>query len=340
MKIGIVGIGGVGGVLAALLARGGEPGVPGASGDVGEPQVALLARGAHGEALRSRGLRLQGTLGDFVTTRFTVSARGAELGPCDVVFVAVKTFQLAGCLPELRALVGAHTLVIPLLNGVSAAERLAAELGEPQVLDGIAYVNSWVASPGVVGQLGPTARLVVGEREARRPSGSSAGASSDVSARLADLRDVLQRAGLGCEVVADVVPRSWEKFLGFEPMALVGALSRSSIGVFRAEPGTRALLRALMHEVAQIARARGVALGADALERRLALIDGLAPDATISLQRDLMSGRPSELMEQSVELVERARALGVATPAHDHCVPLVLLQERAARARAGFAEAR
>lgn len=307
MKIGIIGTGGVGGLLGAFLARRGA-------------EVVLLARGAHGAALQARGLRFEGTLGDFSSNNFTVSDRGVELGGCDVIFVAVKTFQLEESLPQLGAMVQDRTIVVPLLNGIGAWDRLVAELGDQRVAGGIIYVNSWVDSPGVIKQLGPSVRLVLGER------GGGPGP------RLSPLQELMVSAGITCEVVPDVLIRSWEKFLGFEPMALIGALSRSSIGAFRAEPATRKLLLALMEEVAQIGRKRGVALGEDAVARRLAIIDGLDPDATISLQRDLMSGRPSELMEQSVELLALARSLGVATPVHELCVPLLLLQERAARA--------
>lgn len=312
MRIGIIGTGGVGGLLGGLLARHGV-------------EVALLARGAHGAALRRNGLRFEGTLGDFSISGFAVAERGQELGVCDVLFVAVKTFQLADALPELCAMAGPHTVVVPLLNGVGAWDVLIRALGEQRVVGGIIYVNSWVAAPGVIKQLGPLARVVLGER------------GGGERARLTRLAELLARTGISCEVVPDVLRRNWEKFLGFEPMALVGALSRSPIGVFRAAAATRGILLALMEEVAELGRARGVALDPGAVARRVQIIDGLAEDATISLQRDLMAGRPSELMEQSVALLATARKLGVPMPVHELYVPLLELQERAAR---GDAEVR
>jgi len=309
MRIGIVGSGGVGGLLGGLLARQGT-------------EVALLARGAHARALRERGLHVQGTIGELTVTPAAVAERGRELGVCDVVFVAVKTWQLAGVVADVRAMVGEGSVVVPLQNGITTWDRLAGELGDAAVAGGIIFVNSWVAAPGVIHQLGTLVRVVLGER------------AGGTSARLAAIRDLLVRAGVTVELAADVVLCSWEKFLGFEPMAVVGALSRSSIGTFRADAAARGVLVALMDEVVAIGRANGVALAADAATRRLAIIDGLAHDATISMQRDLMAGRPSELREQSVSLRALARSLGVATPVHDVCVPLLALQEAAARAGA------
>jgi 2-dehydropantoate 2-reductase len=307
MRVGIVGTGGVGGLLGGLLARQGT-------------EVALLARGAHARALRERGLHVQGTIGEITVTPAAVAERGSELGACDVVFVAVKTWQLGGVVADLRAMVREGTVVVPLQNGITTWDRLAGDLGDGAVAGGIIFVNSWVAAPGVIRQLGTLVRVVLGER------------AGGTSARLAVIRDLLVCAGVTVELAADVVLCTWEKFLGFEPMAVVGALSRSAIGTFRADAAARGVLVALMGEVAAIGRAKGVALAADAIARRLAIIDGLAHDATISMQRDLMAGRPSELMEQSVSLLALARSLGVATPVHDVCVPLLALQEASARA--------
>jgi len=307
MKIGIVGTGGVGGLLGALLARRGS-------------EVALLARGEHGRAIRERGLHFAGTLGEFTVTNVVCAERGTDIGPCDVVFVAVKTCQLEGVLPEVRAMVREDTVVVPLQNGITAWARIADAIGARFVVGGIIFVNSWVDAPGVIRQLGTLARVVLGER------------GGGTSHRLAAIARLLVHAGLEAEVHDDVQRTNWEKFLGFEPMAVVGALSRSSIGTFRAAPDARGVLVALMNEVAEIARRRGVALPDDAVARRLAIIDGLAHDATISMQRDLMAGRPSEFMEQSVGLLQIARGLDVATPVHDICVPLLQLQEQAARA--------
>ena len=308
MRVGIAGIGGVGGLLGGFLARAGA-------------DLALLARGAHRDALRDRGLRFEGTLGEFTVDNFRVSEEGNELGACDVVFVSVKTFHLDDLIPHLRAMVHKDSVIIPVLNGIVAWDILGREIGERQVVGGIIYVNSWVDSPGVIKQIGPFVRLVLGERD------------GGVSERLKRIHDLLTNANITVELETDILRRNWEKFLGFEPMALVGALSRSSIGAFRADPGTRAVLLALMEEVALIGRRKGVSLRDDAIERRIEIIDNLAHDATISMQRDLMSGKPSEYMEQSVELLSLARSLGVETPIHDICVPLLLMQENVARNR-------
>jgi 2-dehydropantoate 2-reductase len=123
----------------------------------------------------------------------------------------------------------------------------------------------------------------------------------------------------------------WDKFLFVEPWGTVGAASRAPIGVMRSVPETRALLESAMREVDALARARGVRLPADTVEAALRRLDAVPPDATVSMQRDLGAGRPSELDDQAGAVVRLAREAGVPVPAHDALYAALAPQERAAR---------
>jgi len=308
MRIAIVGGGGVGGLLAGLLARAGV-------------DVRLVARGAHAEAIRRDGLRVDSPLGAF-SVRIPVAEDPAAAGPVDAVLVAVKAWQVADLAPRLAPLVAGGGVVVPLQNGVEAAGRLAAALGEERVAGGLVSVLSWIDGPGAVKQVGAMLRVRVGERGAR------AGAPSP---RLEALAAALRAAGADVEVVADVERASWEKFLLIEPWGAVSAVARAPIGVVRSVPETRALLARAQEELAALARARGVALAPDAVARTLATLDGVPAEGTASMQRDLGAGRPSELEDQVGAVVRLAREAGVPVPLHEAILGALLPQERAAR---------
>jgi len=308
MRIAIVGGGGVGGLLAGLLARAGV-------------DVRLVARGAHAEAIRRDGLRVDSPLGAF-SVRIPVAEDPAAAGPVDAVLVAVKAWQVADLAPRLAPLVAGGGVVVPLQNGVEAAGRLAAALGEERVAGGLVSVLSWIDGPGAVKQVGAMLRVRVGERGAR------AGAPSP---RLEALAAALRAAGADVEVVADVERASWEKFLLIEPWGAVAAVARAPIGVVRSVPETRALLVRAQEELAALARARGVALAPDAVARTLATLDGVPAEGTASMQRDLGAGKPSELEDQVGAVVRLAREAGVPVPLHEAIHGALLPQERAAR---------
>ena len=309
MRIAIVGAGGVGGLLAGLLARAGT-------------EVAIVARGAHAEAIRREGLRVDSPLGTFSARIAAVAEDPAALGPADAVLVAVKAWQVAEVAPRLAPLVAGGGVAVPLQNGVEAAARLAAALGEERVAGGLVAVLSWIERPGAVKHVGFPPRIKVGERGAR------AGAAS---ARLGALAAALRAAGTEAEVVADVEAAAWEKFLLIEPWGAVSAAARAPAGVVRSVPESRALLARAQAELAAVARARGVALPEGAEARALAIIDGVPVEATASMQRDLAAGLPSELEDQVGAVVRLAREVGTPVPVHEVLYAALLPQERAAR---------
>jgi 2-dehydropantoate 2-reductase len=205
---------------------------------------------------------------------------------------------------------------------VEAAGRLAVALGDARVAGGLVNVLAWITGPGAVKHVGGPPRLTIGERGATR---------SAPSPRLDALAAALVRAGAEARVTDDMDRASWEKFLLIEPWGGVSAVARAPVGVVRAVSETRALLVAAMEEVAAVARARGVALPADAVDRTLAVIDAVPAEATASMQRDLGAGRPSELDDQVGAVVRLAAAAGVPVPVHRVLLSALRPQEAAAR---------
>jgi len=311
MRIAIVGPGGVGGLLAGLLARAGE-------------DVAVLARGKALETIRANGIAVDSPLGAFGAPVAACADDAAALGRADAVLVAVKAWQVGEVAPALAPLVGPDTVVVPLQNGVLAAARLAGALGEGPVANGLVAVLAWLEGPGRVKHIGMAPRITLGERGARGDAPSP---------RLDRLAGALARAGCEVTVSSDVERASWEKYLLIEPWGAVASAARAPIGPVRGVPETRRLLAAAQEELAAVARSRGVAVPEDAPARTLAFLDGVAAEATASMQRDLAAGRPSELEEQTGALVRLAREAGVPVPVHEALLALLLPQELAARGR-------
>jgi 2-dehydropantoate 2-reductase len=313
MRIAVVGAGGVGGVFGGLLARSGQ-------------DVAFLARGRTLAALRERGLRVSIPPAPF-EVRPVASDDPSRIGPVDAVLVAVKSWQVREVAPSLRPLVGPGTVVVPLQNGVTAADELAAVLGDAAVVGGLCYVFAWQEEPGGVRSTGTPLEIKMGERR------------GGPSPRLAPLAGALRAAGIEAQVSEDVAVASWEKLLAIETFGAVGAVTRAPIGAIRAVAETRELLVAALEEVDALARARGVRMPPDAVARTLSRLDGLPGESTASMQRDIQAGRRSELDEQTGAVVALAGAAGVPVPVHRFLLAALLPQERQARGAAAAREA-
>jgi 2-dehydropantoate 2-reductase len=307
MRLAVVGAGGVGGLLAGLAARSGL-------------EVALLARGAALAAIRADGLRVA-TSGEAFTVRpAVVSDDPAALGPCDAVLVAVKSWQVAALAPALRPLAAPGAVVVPLQNGVEAAERLAAGLPGVLVAGGVTFVFAWSEGPGRIRTAGPPLQVTLGERRGTPLGGA-----------LGPLAAALSRAGVKAPVSDAIEVVAWEKLLFVGPFGAIGAVSRAPARAIRETPETRRLFSGLVLEGAAVARARGVPLADDVLARTLARLDGVVPEATVSMHRDLAAGRPSELLDQVGAVVRLGAEAGVAAPLHQALLAALLPLERAAR---------
>jgi 2-dehydropantoate 2-reductase len=306
MRIAIFGTGGAGGYFGARLAQAGE-------------DVVFVARGAHLDAIRKHGLRVESIRGDVHIRPARATDRPDEIGPVDWVVCGVKAWQVSAAAQAMRPLMGARSAVLPLQNGVEAADQLAAVLGREHVVGGAAWIASHVAAPGIIRHIGVEPRVVLGELDGR------------ASARAEALRDAFVRAGERAELSADIGAVVWAKFVFIAAVSGVGAVTRVPVGESRALAETRRLLAAAIEETAALARAHGVALAPDVAAATLAFIDQLTPHTTASMQRDIADGRPSELEAQNGAAVRLGRALGVPTPTHEFLYAALLPLERRAR---------
>ena len=311
MRIAVFGVGGVGGYFGGRLAQAGE-------------DVVFIARGAHLQALQTRGLRVESVLGDFVVQPVQATDDPTHVGLVDAVLVGVKAWQVSEVAEAMRPLVGPTTCVVPLQNGVEAPGQLAAVLGVSHVVGGLCGLASFVVAPGHIRHAAAEPFVKFGELD-NRPS-----------ARLDHLRQTFVRAGVTIEIPSDIQRELWMKFLFITPCSGLGALTRSPIGIWRSVPETRRMSEQAMHEVLAVAQARGIALPADALHTILAQVDSVSPEVTVSMQRDVMAGRRSELDAQIGAVVRLGQQVRVATPLHAFIYGSLLPLELRARGQLQF----
>lgn len=291
MHIAIVGAGALGGYLGALLTRAGH-------------EVTIVARGDTLEVLRNSGLSLRSSLhGDFVVHPGATD-RFEGVGPVDLVLVCVKTYDLDGVAGQLSPLVGTHTVVMPIQNGVDAAERVGREIGAEHVVPAATYVNAAREAPGVIRHVGGE-RLIFGE------------AAGGTSERCARLLDAFTDAGIAAEADPDIRLALWQKFAVVCATGGVMAFTRLSIGPVLADLSHRALMYDAVSEVAAVGRAEGVTLSEDYPEQVMTLLGGYPPSAKSSMLADLEAGRRLESEAITGTAVRLGRVHGVPTPKNE-----------------------
>ena len=291
MTVLVYGAGGVGGFFGGLLAHAGE-------------DVRFVARGSQFEALRRSGLIIRSTLrGDIVVPRVSVFTSAVDAGRADVILVCVKTHQTAAILDDLAAIVDADTVVIPLQNGVEGDEQLAERFGESRVIPAVVYVGATAEAPGVISHV------------AAGTIGLGAMPGGDAPA-LPRVRDLLARTGQSVYISRDIQRERWHKLMWNAAFNSVSALTQRGPADLLAMPDSRALLKNLMREVMDVARACGVDLRDEDIHEQIAWTERAAGLRT-STMVDRERGRTMEIEGLVGVIVRKGRSAGIETPRTD-----------------------
>jgi len=219
----------------------------------------------------------------------------------------------------MRPAVGPQTVVLSLQNGIDAAERIGKVVGLEHVLGGATWLSSAVEAPGVIKQVSQFRRIVFGELEGGR------------SERIQSIYEVLNQTGITVEISEDIQKVLWTKLVFITAVSSVGSLTRLPMGDYRSIPETRSLLSRIMQEVESVARAKGVNLDGDVVQKWLEFIDNSAPNIKPSMQLDVEAGHRTELESMIGVVGRKGRELGVPTPAADFVYASLLPVELKAR---------
>lgn len=319
LQIAIYGAGAIGGYLGALLSLSGE-------------DVTLIARGAHLEAMQRHGVRLL-IDGEERVAHPRCIEDPSGLGPQDYVVLALKAHQVAGVVDRLPPLIGPQTAVVTAQNGVPWWFFYGVEgewrdrglesadpggvlwdgIGPQRVIGSVVWAACEVVEPGVIRHIEHD-RVVLGEPD---------GTQSERARRLAA---ALSAAGIRSRVHAHIRSELWVKLWGNVAFNPISALTRATLDEICADPGTRALARAVMLEVQAVAEALGERFRIDVDQR----IEGAAQVGAhrTSMLQDLERGRALEVDPIVGAVAELGRITGVATPNLDAVYALTRLLEQ------------
>jgi 2-dehydropantoate 2-reductase len=309
MRTLVYGAGAIGGFLGARLTHADE-------------DVTLVARGAQYEALANRGVILEGPRSGLpAPVKVRVCKPGEEKGPYDVVFVTLKSQQIAAAAQHLRGLVAKDGVFVFPQNGLPwwyfqgieskfkgaqlkslDPDGVLARTFEPRmIIGGVSIKPADLVEPGRIRLPdAETDALVIGEIDNTK------------SARVQAIADMATRAGWTGRVTDDVRKAKWSKLLSNAVWNSLGAITQSTAREAAEFPGTRPLAVALMRELIAVAAAVGTTLDADPET----VVDGVAKRASLptSTLQDVRAGRPLEMDAIVNAVLELGQMTGVATP--------------------------
>ncbi len=310
-SVAVVGAGAIGGYMAVRLAAAGH-------------DVSVIARGPHLAAIRAHGLKLierdgNGAETETVAASLTATDRLRDLDPHDVVLLALKAHQIAAVVDDLPAVVGPHTCLVTLQNGipwwyfqklegpwagrvvesVDPGGVLFDAIDPDRIVGCIAYPAAVVAEPGVIRHIEGN-RFPVGELD------------NTTSARLARVSALFTEAGFKSRVLTDIRSEIWLKLWGNLTFNPISALTHATLVDICRFPPTRGLAAAMMIEAQEVGERLGATFRVP-MERRIAGAEGVGKHKTSMLQ-DVEVGKPLEIDGMLGAVIELAEMTGVEVP--------------------------
>ncbi|MGW3129955.1 ketopantoate reductase family protein [Streptomyces sp. NPDC001076] len=287
MRILIVGAGAVGGYLGGRLVGAGR-------------QVDFLVRPGRAAQLRDTGLRIVD--GEQVE-KIDASCLTAEglTGPYDLILLCVKPDALPAVLDDLASGVGQGTVLVPFLNGMRHLDLLTERYGEA-TLGGVVKIVTQLDANGDIRQLLPGGQIQVGELD---------GVASD---RVAAVAQALAIPDFHVTVLDNIVDAMWSKWVMIATIGAVTSLVRGTISDAAAVEDGAAFATSTLDEAASVAAAARHALSESDYTGYRELVTAAALPLTSSLSRELLAGRITEVENVLGDLINRARAFGLAVP--------------------------
>lgn len=307
MKVAVMAAGGLGGFLGAVLAKNGN-------------DVTFIARGAHLDAIRARGLAVTSVKGDFSVKPAQATDDPAQIGVVDWIIFAVKTYSSEPAARSLAPLVGTNTTIVTVQNGVESFDELAALYGKDRVLVAPIQIESTLTAPGTIAQTSQFITLVTGEMNA----------AQRISPRVEWFVEQFKRHGIDASSSDKMPAPVWTKMLFLASFAGLTTLARTEGAVLFKLPEARLALRAAMQEVFDVARAYDVHLPADLVEQRYQFAANIPSGMTASMHKDILRGNRLEIDALSGAVVRLGAAKNIPTPVHQTIyVALKMEDERA-----------
>lgn len=306
MKIVIYGTGGVGGFFGGRLAQAGH-------------EVVFIARGAHLEAIKKKGLEVKSVHGDFLIENANATSDPTTIDSADLILLGVKSWQVKDSVNSIKHTLHNDTMILPLQNGVTIINEIIDVVGEGHLIGGLCKIISKVEAPGVINHMMFDPIIIAGELD------------NQLSDRLLKLQSTFEKAGINFKATNEIQIEIWKKFM-FICSGGLGALTRVTYGVLREVENTQKLLRQLVTEIYEVGRKSGVGLSKDSIDMAMQIINKLPYEATSSMQRDIADGRPSEIDYWNGTVVKLGKKLGVDVPVNSFIYDCLLPSENLARA--------
>jgi 2-dehydropantoate 2-reductase len=296
IKIVIVGLGGVGGYYGGLLAK--------QYADNPNIEIYFVARGAHLSKVQANGLTLITEKGTFQVHPTLATDNVAEIGTADYIIMTPKSYDLDSTVAQIKPIVGANTVVLPLLNGIDNSDRIRTLLPGTEVWQGCCYIVARLNEPGIVESSGGVHRFNFGYEH------------KQTNDRLIAFESLLKEASIDATFYENILHVIWTKFFFISSTASLTSYFNVSFGALLTDETRKATLVSMLEELILIANAEGAEIERTVIDKVIHQLEKLPFETTSSMHSDFKAGKTTEVHGLTGSVVELGKKLGIPTPTY------------------------
>lgn len=259
----------------------------------------IMASGARKDRLEQKGVTVNG-----INYRFPIISPEDNDGPSDLVIIAVKRYDLAQALKDIKYQVGPETIILPVLNGIDSEKQTADVYGQEHVL--YSYMRVSIAMKDGKAEFDPKKGLI--------HFGEEKNDSGHLSDKVLAVKELFDRCGIDYKIDPDMIKGLWFKFMCNVGENMTCAMFGIPFGAFQKSADANYFRRAAMWEVIRVANRLGVDIGQNEIDRQEHTIGRLPYQNKPSTLQDLEAGKHTEVDMFAGTVVRLGKELGVETP--------------------------
>lgn len=286
-KIGVMGMGAIGAVYAKELLR------------TYKDDFYAVAEGARGERLKNNGIKVNG---DVIFPN-VLSTKNPET-KLDFIIIALKNYQLEESFDEIKNIIHDNTIILPLLNGVTATERLKEAFPNNEVLRGLVYITAERNNEGIYSS--NKGLIKFGDKD-----------NTILSESVKAVKAVFDKSEIPYEIPEDMISAQWRKWIINIGSNQVSGIVGNGYGKFLEIDELHEILVKAMMEVVEVAKAVGVYLPESDVYDYDERLKKSEPELKTSTLQDIENKRKTEIEYFAGDLIKIAKKAGVSVPVNE-----------------------
>lgn len=280
--------------------------------------VYLLATGERAERLSTKGISVNNEV--FFPKVYSDPSQDIHI---DLLILAAKTYSMASVVEDMRPLIDADTLILPIENGITTTKMLQGEFPENRVFHGVVLrTDAHRMSRRVY--FNTLGEMQIGYADNRV-----------VKPEVQETYDRLKELGINVKIYEDMRKAKWRKWMLNTGASQTAVEVQAECGFFGQVEEVRALMSMLMDEIIAVGQAEGVDIGEEDKEEIIEMLINFPPDKKMSMLQDYEAGRPIEIDEYAGEVVKLGRKHGIPTPANEILYLAITARQKIAALRKG-----